>query len=131
MQIATENYISIIVFIMFPTLLNFLSSNYFILWLSVDVTNMPPPRTILPDLPPTVAPTLPPLPFPSCGEVFTNASGSFSSPSYPTYTHNTDCAWMINGPEGHWLRLSFSPLNIEYRYVNQSLQFVSGKDITE
>ena len=81
---------------------------------SSDVNNMPPPRIILSDLPPTYAPTLPPLPFPSCGEVFENSTGSFSSPGYPTYLPNQDCAWMINGPEGHWIRLSFSPLRIEY-----------------
>ena len=77
-----------------------------------DVDNMPPPKVVL-GLPPT-APTLPPLPFPSCGEVLTNATGSFSSPGYDHFSHNTDCAWMIDAPEGHWIRLTLNPLRIEY-----------------
>lgn len=84
-------------------------------YVHVDVSNMPPLRVVLPEVPSTAPPTLPPLPHPLCGEVFFNATGSFSSPGFPTYTHNTDCAWMIEGPEGHWLKLYFRPLRIEYR----------------
>ena len=71
---------------------------------------MPPPSVVIPVLP--TPPPFPTLPY-SCVEHMTSLQGSFESPSYPVFQHNTDCVWMIKVPEGYMIQLVFSPVELE------------------
>jgi len=43
----------------------------------------------------------------------TGLQGSFSSPGYPSFQHNTDCYYLISVPEGYKLRVTFQPIELE------------------
>lgn len=50
-------------------------------------------------------------PFLDCGGFLFNASGAFSSPSYPGYyPNNAECVWEIEVNSGYRINLGFSHL---------------------
>ncbi|XP_064384783.1 multiple epidermal growth factor-like domains protein 6 [Halichondria panicea] len=72
----------------------------------------PPRTTFVPDEI-VSEPTLPPHEF-ACGSVFDGvSSGSFSSPEYGVYSHDTDCEWTIRVEEGYRIRFTVE-LDMDY-----------------
>ncbi len=61
-------------------------------------------------------PSIPHRPY-SCVEHLTALKGSFQSPGYPLYEHNTDCVWMIKVVDGYTIQLIFDPIELENTYV--------------
>ena len=81
--------------------------------------NPGPPLVPLPPPEPTSPP--PTLPYPSCGQILTATSGTITSPGYPTYRHNQDCAWIIaiSNSRGYRMRITFQPVSVEHRYSHK------------
>ena len=53
----------------------------------------------------------------TCGQVSNGrTSGTYTSPGYPSYRHNLDCAYVIKVPQGYSIQLTIHNLNIETRY---------------
>lgn len=51
----------------------------------------------------------------TCGGRISGASGRISSPNYPSnYDANLDCEWTVQGPVGHYLKLSWTTVNMQY-----------------
>ncbi|GCB64281.1 hypothetical protein scyTo_0009788, partial [Scyliorhinus torazame] len=49
-----------------------------------------------------------------CGGTVSAQSGSLQSPGYPShYSNNSQCEWLLEGPEGHYLTITFSAFNLE------------------
>ena len=83
--------------------------------LSTDSPEEHPPRLIVVPEPEQEAKSndVPPHEF-ECGEIFDGVeSGSFSSPTYGVYTHNTDCEWSIRVPEGYQLKMTIE-IDMDY-----------------
>ena len=78
-----------------------------------DMENPPPT-----EVPPTIegsAGTLPTLP--ECHEEFVNLyHGNFSSPGYPSYAHNQNCAYRVVVPEGTKLNITIVDLYMEWSW---------------
>lgn len=96
---------------------------YSIIWLKIDAfsrsTDSPeehPPRLIVvpePEEEAAKSTDIPPHEF-ECGEIFDGLeSGSFSSPDYGVYTHNTDCEWSIRVSEGYQLKMTIE-IDMDY-----------------
>ncbi len=67
-------------------------------------------------LPLPTPPPFPTVPY-SCVEHLTALKGSFQSPGYPLYEHNTDCVWMIKVADGYTIQLIFAPIELENTYI--------------
>lgn len=53
----------------------------------------------------------------TCGQVVSgNTSGMLTSPGYPEYRHNLDCAYIINPPNGYYLQVQLPNFAIEERF---------------
>ncbi|XP_038652379.1 cubilin [Scyliorhinus canicula] len=49
-----------------------------------------------------------------CGGTVSAQRGSLQSPGYPShYSNNSQCEWLLEGPEGHYLTITFSAFNLE------------------
>ncbi len=84
-----------------------------LIFISDSTEDHPPRTTFVPDEI-VSEPTLPPHTF-ACGSVFDGASsGSFSSPGYGVYPHDTDCEWTIRVEEGYRIKLTLE-LDLDYR----------------
>jgi hypothetical protein len=76
--------------------------------LLADTENLPPIEHPL-----VLSESTTPPPLPACGEDFINKyHGNFSSPNYPTYSHNQHCVYRITVPEGTILNVSLIDLDI-------------------
>ena len=54
----------------------------------------------------------------SCGKVSDGQMrGAYTSPGYPSYRHNLDCAYVIRVPSGYGIRLTIHNFDIEKRYT--------------
>ena len=54
----------------------------------------------------------------TCGQVSNGqTSGTYTSPGYPNYQHNLDCAYVIKVPQGYTIQLTIHNFNVETRYV--------------
>ena len=54
----------------------------------------------------------------SCGRVSDGRmSGGYTSPGFPSYRHNLDCAYVIRVPSGYGIRLTLGDFLIEGRYA--------------
>ncbi|XP_067869413.1 cubilin isoform X2 [Heterodontus francisci] len=50
----------------------------------------------------------------ACGGVVSAQSGFLQSPGYPSsYPDNSQCEWFLEGPEGHYLTITFEAFNLE------------------
>nr|XP_035926099.1 deleted in malignant brain tumors 1 protein isoform X7 [Halichoerus grypus] len=67
-------------------------------------------------------------PFLDCGGFLFNASGAFSSPSYPGYyPNNAECVWEIEVNSGYRINLGFSHLQLE-THRNCNFDYVEISD---
>ena len=67
-------------------------------------------------LPPKCVITPPPVTLPPpgrCNKFLNGTTGQFSPPDNP-YRSNTKCAWLIEVPKGHEIKLIFHDVEIEY-----------------
>ena len=54
----------------------------------------------------------------TCGQVSNRQmSGAYTSPGYPFYQHNLDCAYVIRAPNGYGIQLIIHNFDIEKRYT--------------
>ena len=54
----------------------------------------------------------------TCGQVSDGqTSGTYTSPGYPNYQHNLDCAYVIKVPQGYTIQLIIHNFNVETRYA--------------
>ncbi|XP_032905424.1 membrane frizzled-related protein [Amblyraja radiata] len=68
----------------------------------------------IPGFPAATAPSRTSMPSPSCGGVFRNSEGSFSTPRYPAqYPANLMCIWWILAEPGLVIQFKVDSLNIE------------------
>ncbi|XP_075183078.1 embryonic protein UVS.2-like [Anomaloglossus baeobatrachus] len=52
----------------------------------------------------------------NCGATLTSPTGVITSPRYPaTYPASSECAWVINAPDGFAVSLNVTEFNVEYR----------------
>ncbi|XP_048223975.1 LOW QUALITY PROTEIN: cubilin [Perognathus longimembris pacificus] len=52
--------------------------------------------------------------FTDCGGIQAGESGVITSPNYPgPYTNSSHCAWLLEGPQGHTITLTFTVFDIE------------------
>lgn len=52
---------------------------------------------------------------PGCGEELVGASGSFSSPGYPSsYPENRECVWSISTAAGSSMTLTIQDFDVEF-----------------
>ncbi|KAL8573023.1 hypothetical protein ACOMHN_010453 [Nucella lapillus] len=50
----------------------------------------------------------------TCGGRISGSNGTILSPKYPSnYDPNANCSWVISGPTGHYLNLTFNAFNLE------------------
>ena len=77
-------------------------------------SSWPPISTILPSLPTPAPPSLPTGV--TCGQVSDGQlNGTYTSPGYPSYRHNLDCAYVIKVPQGYDIQLKISNFATEQR----------------
>ena len=92
-----------------------MDSNAFTLILG-PVSTWPPVSTVLPLLPTPAPPSLPTGI--TCGQVSNGRlNGTYTSPGYPNYRHNLDCAYVIKVPDGYNIQLEIQGFATEQRYV--------------
>lgn len=77
----------------------------------------PPPLAVVPPEPELTLPSSA-----DCGEIIQGTEGRFEAPNYPNYTHNSDCAWVIEVPSGFYIEIHFPASGIERRYVHNRAQ---------
>ena len=52
----------------------------------------------------------------TCGRVSDGQlSGTFTTPGFPSYSHNLDCAFVINVPKGYYVQIELNRFSIETR----------------
>ena len=80
------------------------------LFLSTDTENLPPIEHPL-----ILTESVTPPPLPACGIDFIDQyHGNFSSPNYPSYSHNQHCVYRITVPEGTILNITLIDLFMEW-----------------
>ena len=54
----------------------------------------------------------------TCGQVSNGPlNGTFTSPGYPSYRHNLDCAYVVKVPKGYYIQFTLPNFAIEERYL--------------
>lgn len=50
----------------------------------------------------------------TCGGRFSGQNGTIVSPNYPSnYDANSNCTWLVSGPTGHYLTITFTAFSLE------------------